>query len=296
MTVLALTAVATGCAGGPVADGGPVAAEKPEATPTPSAARPTTARERSLLHDAEQELQRRCMRAAGFRLWAVPENPLPEARDFPYVVDDPTWAKRYGYGSLFEERIRRLRAEDPNRVYLRGLPVDRQRAAIAALNGSGREKLRAELPGGVVIGHSTTGCRVEAWRTLYGDVTAWFAAKTVVDNLGALTRQRVTTDPDFTRAMGKWSVCMRGNGLPYRSPAQARAEFLGTDEPGDTAREVRVAVQEAGCARSSGLASTVQRLEDRHGREVRREHRAEVDLVERLRTGALPSARTVLAR
>ncbi|MFI8193444.1 hypothetical protein ACIF8T_32505 [Streptomyces sp. NPDC085946] len=282
--------VAAGCSDGPAAGSGP------EAVRAPSTARPTTAQERTLLYDAEQELQRRCMRAAGFRFWAVPENPLPEARDFPYVIDDPQWAKRYGYGSLFEERIERLRAEDPNQVYLRGLPDDRRRAAIAALNGTGREGLRAELPGGVVIGHSATGCRAKAWRTLYGDLSAWYAASTLVDNLNALTQQRVTAHPDFTRTSGEWSACMRANGLPYRSPAQARAEFLGHGEARDTAREVRVAVQEARCARSSGLSSAARRLDRRLGRELRREHRAEVDLVERLRADALPRARTVLAR
>jgi hypothetical protein len=282
--------VATGCSNGAAAGG------EPEVARAASTAGPTTAQERSLLYDAEQELQRRCMTAVGFRFWAVPENPLPEAREFPYAIDDPTWAKKYGYGSLFEERIKRLRDQDPNRTYLRGLPDDRRRAAIAALNGTGREGLRAELPGGVVIGHSATGCRAQAWRTLYGDLSAWYAASTLVNNLNALKQQRVTAHPDFTRTSEKWSACMRTNGLSYRSPAQARAEFLGRDEARDTAREVRVAVQEARCARSSGLSAVAQRLDRRYGRELRREHRAEVDLVERLRTDALPRARTVLAR
>ncbi|MFC7846375.1 hypothetical protein [Streptomyces sp. NPDC057382] len=282
--------LAAGCSGGPA--GG----RAPEAAGTSSTAGPATARERSLLYDAEQELQRRCMRAAGFRFWAVPEDPLPEARDFPYVIDDPAWAKRYGYGSALETRVSRLRAEDPNQVYLRGLPDDRRRAAITALNGTRREGLRAELPGGAVIGHSATGCRAKAWRTLYGDLSAWYAASTLVDNLGALTQQRVTAHPDFTRAAEKWSACMRADGLRYRDPAQARTEFLGHHGTRDTAREVRVAVREARCARSSGLSSVARRLDRRYGRELRDEHRAEVDLVERLRADALPRARTVLAR
>lgn len=282
--------LATGCSDGPAADGGPRAAG------TSTTARQATAQQRSLLYDAEQELQRRCMKAAGFRFWAVPEDPLPEARDFPYVIDDPKWAKRYGYGSVFEARVKRLRAEDPNQVYLRGLPDDRRRAAIAALNGTRREGLRAELPGGAVIGHSATGCRAKAWRTLYGDLSAWYTASTLVNNLSALTQQRVTAHPDFTRASEKWSSCMRAHGLRYRNPAQARTEFLGHGGGRDTDREVRVAVQEARCARSSGLSSVAQRLERRLGRELRQEHRAEVDRVERLRADALPRARTLLAR
>ncbi|MFJ8645916.1 hypothetical protein ACIRNI_07310 [Streptomyces sp. NPDC093546] len=266
-------------------------------TPTGPVAPPAGAARRNLLYDAEQELQRRCMAAAGFRFWATPENPLPEAREFPYVVDDERWAERYGHGSGFAPRIQRLRRQDPNQVYLRGLTADRRQAAVAALNGPREgEELRAELPGGVVVAHSARGCRAEAWRTLYGDAGEWYAANTLVGNLDGLRRLRVTADPRYATAVRAWSACMRAHGFAYEDPLEARAASLGRKNAPDRALEVRAAVQEARCAHSSGLAAVARRLDRDHDRELRREHRAAVERVERLRAAALPRARAVLGR
>lgn len=265
--------------------------------PAPPGTVAITTAQRSLLHDAEQELQRRCMTAAGFRYWAKPENPLPEARDFPYVVDDTQWAGRYGYGSVLEPRVRALRSQDPNRVHLGGLSPERRHAAVTALNGTADgQGLRAELPGGAVVGHSGNGCRVTAWRALYGDVAGWYAASTLVDNLGGVRRQRVTAEPEFAAAVRAWSACMREHGLPYRTPREARDAFLGGKGAPDRAREVRVAVREARCAHDSGLAAVARRLDHHHDRELRREHHTAVERVERLQAAALPRARAVLGR
>ncbi|MFJ3819176.1 hypothetical protein [Streptomyces sp. NPDC090056] len=288
-TVLLLAVTGYVSAGAPAGEG-------KTAAPTETVAA-TTAVGRSLLHDAEQELQRRCMTAAGFRYWAKPENPLPEARDFPYVVDDAKWAGRYGYGSVLEPRVEALRRQDPNRVYLGGLPPERRHATVTALNGTtDGQGLRAELPGGAVVGHSGNGCRVTAWRTLYADVAHWYAANTLVGNLGGIRQQRVTAEPEFAAAVRAWSACMREHGLPYRTPREARDTFLGGKGAADRAREMRVAVREAQCAHDSGLASVAQRLEHHHDRELRREYRTAVERVEQLRAAALPRVRAVLGR
>ncbi|MGW7056299.1 hypothetical protein [Streptomyces sp. NPDC054887] len=265
--------------------------------PATTAAGPVTAGELTLLHDAEQELRRRCMAAAGFRYWAESAKPVPEAREFPYVVDDPGWARRYGYGSTLNARIDRLRAEDPNQVYLRGLPEERRRAAITALNGTrtGGRQLTSRFPGGMVMGHSATGCRAQAWRQLYGDLPGWYAASTLVTNLKAHRYERVLAEPEYGRAVKAWSACMRASGHHYRDPSKSRAAFLRDAGTGDTAAEIRVAVREAGCALSSGLSAVAVRLDRRHDRALLQEHRAAVDQVERLRTDALPRARDVLA-
>ncbi|MFI6412688.1 hypothetical protein [Streptomyces sp. NPDC050585] len=295
--LLATAVTVTGCAGGPSPQRAPAAQPPAGTQPAGPAPRTTaTAPERSLLHRAEQELLRSCMATAGFEFRPVPENPLPEARDFPYVVDDVRWAQRYGYGGAFRERARRLRDQDPNRVYLRGLPDERRRAAVAALNGTpGRPGLRAELPGGAVIGHSADGCQVAAWRHLYGDAQTWFAALTLVDNLGGMRQRRVTADPAFLAAVPRWAACMRRHGAPYGKPADTRAAFLGGERRADPAREVRTAVQEARCAHSSGLAAVAGDLDRRHGEALRREHRVAVEQVAALRAAALPRARAVLA-
>ncbi|MGK5499721.1 hypothetical protein [Streptomyces sp. URMC 125] len=296
----ALLLAGAGCTAPPAADSAsePRDGAARQDTSAPRAAGRIPADDLGLLHEAEQELQRRCMAAKGFRLWPVPEEPLPEARDFPYVVDDPAWAQRYGYGSSLEERAGHLRAEDPNRVYLRGLPEERRQAAITALNGSRSDpgQLRAVLPGGAVVGHSATGCRAESWRELYGDLSGWFEARNVVANLGAPRHRRVTAEPEYARSVAAWSACMEAAGLPYEDPADSRAEFLGEDRPRDAAREKRAAVREARCALSSGLSSVAARLDRHHDRALRREHRTAVDRLERLRAAALPRARDVLAR
>ncbi|MEU2185223.1 hypothetical protein, partial [Streptomyces thermolilacinus] len=227
----------TGCtAGQPPQRAAPDGPEPGKAAAVPAT---TTAGQRSLLHRAEQELLRACMAAAGFRFRPVPENPLPEARDFPYVVDEVRWAQRYGYGSGLRRRAERLREEDPNRVYLRGLPAERRRAAVAALNGTpGGPGLRAELPGGAVIGHSGDGCQVAAWRDLYGDVERWYEASTLVDGLGAIRQRRVLADPRFRAAVPGWAACMRRHGMAYEKPGDARAAFLGPGNGTDRAREI----------------------------------------------------------
>ncbi|MET9516511.1 hypothetical protein [Streptomyces sp. NPDC002994] len=291
--LLALQLLSTGCSGARTAATAP---QKTSGAAT-TAARPSTTGELTLLHDAEQELRRRCMAAAGFRYWAESAKPMPESREFPYVVDDPAWASQYGYGSTLNARIGRLRAKDPNQVYLRGLSQERRRAAITALNGTrtDSQQLTSRLPSGMVMGHSATGCRAEAWQKLYGDLPGWYAASTLVANLKAHRYERVLADPEFGRAVTKWSTCMRASGHAYRDPSQSKAEFLRDAKTGDLAAETRVAAQEARCALSSGLSAVAVRLDRRHDQALRQEHREAVDRVERLRTNALPRARDVLA-
>ncbi|MEO3868826.1 hypothetical protein ABGB18_08360 [Nonomuraea sp. B12E4] len=162
----------------------------PAGTPAESAdlPPPVTAGEARVLWDAEQSLLRDCMARHGFKYWVAPHDPIPEDRDFPYVVDDLGWARRHGYGSDIREHVSRLRDEDPNRLYFEGLPAQRRKAAFVALNGEGPrpgtvkrrpDQLEVRLPTGGRVRRSAVSCTSQAQRQLYGEVwRLWHAIST----------------------------------------------------------------------------------------------------------------------
>ncbi|MET9291129.1 hypothetical protein [Streptomyces sp. NPDC003077] len=283
--LLCLATVSAGCAATPDA---PTAARPSSADP-----RPLTGQERQVLRTAEQVLTRRCMTAQGFRMWPTPPDPVPDARDFPYVVDDPAWAARHGYGSDLQRRIEAVRAADPNRRYLRGLPPARRAAALAALNGAVREGPKVTLPDGTVLGRSRHGCTSAALRDLYGDLDAWFRVQTLTDNLSGTRQSRVFADPAYRDAIRQWSTCMNRRGHDYADPGASRAAFADPRTPAQRAREIATAVDEARCARDSGLAATARRLDRHYDATLRTQYRTALQDRLRREHAALPRARAV---
>ncbi|MFI9240475.1 hypothetical protein [Streptomyces sp. NPDC053079] len=83
-------------------------------------------------------------------------------REFPYVLDDPAWAERHGYGRAEREREREEARRDPNGLYVRSLPPHRRPQALAAANGPRPRGLLATLPSGGRIQRSDQGC-VAGW-------------------------------------------------------------------------------------------------------------------------------------
>ncbi|MDQ0946242.1 hypothetical protein QFZ24_000165 [Streptomyces phaeochromogenes] len=277
-----------------------VSCDAPSAPRDPGAmaARPLTEREQDLLHDAEEQLTVSCMAARGFRRWAVPRRPLPEDRDFPYVIDDVQWAARHGYGSELQARRERLRVNDPNQRYFTSLSAaDRQRA-VAALNGAqSADRLEVRMPTGAIAGRVADGCTAQAQQQLYGDLAAWFSADTISGALPALRQQQVAGDGEFKKAVKKWSTCMRDRGLSYADLYQARAAFTGSSAPDTAARqrqEVHTAVAEAECARTSGLTATARSLDRRYDARLGRQYQDSVRDRLRLAHAALPRARALL--
>lgn len=273
------------------------------ADPAPAGA-PLSAAQKATLHRAEERLVHRCMHDRG---WAYRETPPddPSARDrgpgrsFPYLVTDVAWAETYGYGDAFTPAA--------------GAAPDARRAAPArtgqsaparpsadwarALYGTGRQ-VSVELPGGGRLSTSDRGCLASARKTLYGDLGRWFPARRLSDNIDVFVRQRVRDDDDFKEGVAAWSRCARTRGHDVASPGQLRAE-LDRRTPGSTpaeahAREVRTAVVEATCARSSGLARTLRQREAYWRPRVRDRFREELDELVRLERAALPEAATVL--
>ncbi|WP_371657684.1 hypothetical protein [Streptomyces sp. NBC_00280] len=274
---------------GPNGESPQARADKPAGVKPAGTERPLTAREKSLLYEAEQAMVQSCMARKGFQVWKVPENPVPEDKSFPYVVDDVAWARRHGYGSDVRRRIDQVRRSDPNRRYLQGLPPNRRTQAVDAYSGR-TGGLEVRLPTGVTAGRSTDGCLAETEGTLYGGLGNWFRAKAVTDSLGSIRRADVFADPQFRDSTREWAACMREHGHRYADPGQARAEFA-SDTAKDRNKEVRTAVDEARCAHSSGLSATARRLDARYDKRLQQKYRAAVDSRLRLERAALPRAR-----
>jgi len=237
------------------------------------------------------------MRAHGFRTWIVPRTPLPEDRDFPYVVDDPRWAREHGYGSDMQRRREQVRASDPSRRYFQSLsPADRTRG-LDALHGrrDGRQ-LQVTVPNGMTLTRYTEGCTARAQEQLYGDLKGWFRSSTITRVLADMGRSQVFAEQEFQDAVKDWAACMRKHGLRYATPEETRKAF---DKPSDAVtrkKEIRTAVTEAECARSSGLSDTADRLEKRRHDRLADEYAPEHETRLRLARAALPRARAIVER
>ncbi|MFI6480848.1 hypothetical protein ACIBH1_23175 [Nonomuraea sp. NPDC050663] len=228
--------------------------------------RPVSGEEYELLDQAEKRLTGRCMAEEGFVLAAVPYR-----RDFPYGVTDERWAAARGYGPP---------GDDVNGRYLRSLTPQRRSLALTLLHGRDPEGLAAPMPSGGVLTASDTGCVAWAQDELYGDVRAWYRARNVAVALDLQIRQRVTADPAYRAALGRWSACMEAAGHPLAAPAQE----------GPPAR----ALAEARCAASTSYGATVQRLHARLLAAAPALFRTEADNKVRLELAALPRARQIM--
>ncbi|MET8066277.1 hypothetical protein, partial [Micromonospora sp. NPDC005313] len=213
-----------------------------------------------LLYAAEQVLIRDCMQRRGFRYWPVPRQPVPELREFPYVLDDVPYARRHGYGGALERRLQETIAADPNARYVRELPPERGAAAVRAVNGDPGEPdaLRATLPAGGVLRRSSHSCTSEAERQLYRDLPGWYRVTRITDNLAGLRAGRVLADPRYADGVRAWRRCMRAAGHDVADPASARASApeptSGSGTSGSvTPGEIRLAVAEATCATRTGF-------------------------------------------
>ncbi|MET9470373.1 hypothetical protein ABZY44_37420 [Streptomyces sp. NPDC006544] len=266
--------------GAPAASG--ERASEPPREPVPA--------ELDLLHTARELLLRDCMRAKGFVYQPVPRQPVPEAREFPLVLDDVDWARRHGYGSDLAAVAERNQRDDVNQHYFESLPADRRVQALLAANGPRTEGLTARTPDGMEMGRSPEGCQSDADRTLYGDLAGWFQARTTLTSLTSLVSERAGAAPEFSEATRPWAVCMRTAGHDFADPAAVRAAL-----PVPRTEEIRLAVAEATCAQSSGLAETASGLSRKFETELRERYRADVNTAFRLQLGALSRARSVIA-
>ncbi|MFJ5173430.1 hypothetical protein ACIP68_06225 [Streptomyces griseoviridis] len=250
--------------------------------------------EAETLDVAEQLLERDCLEKQGFRLWVVPGS--PPQRTFPYGVDDIGWARKHGYGSRLRAGLEKAVSADPNQKYFDSLPPDRRAALLAAVNGPRPKGLRVRLPNGVEVSHSDQGCTAEAERYLYRDLPAWFWATRVTNNLDGVRVAMVVADERYREALAGWKRCMGDKGYAFATPAQSADRALDPARGLTREQEIRLAVTEAGCARSSGLSGVAASLDREYGAQVRKRYAKEVGDLARLTREAMPRARAVVAR
>ncbi|MEV6647758.1 hypothetical protein [Amycolatopsis sp. NPDC051371] len=129
---------------------------------------------------------------------------------------------------------------------------------------------------------------------LYGDARVWFQARVTRDGLKALRTGAVLADPGFAEAARPWASCMRAAGYPYATPAELRGHLPPAEKPLPSPEEQHMAVAEADCAASSGLASTASTLDARYGARLTEKFKADVGTAERLEQAALPRARELV--
>ncbi|MEV0326142.1 hypothetical protein AB0H63_06755 [Micromonospora echinospora] len=246
-----------------------------------------------ILDLAEQILVRDCMARSGFRVWLTPPNPIPEDKDFPYVVDDIAWAQQHGYGSDIEKQIEHLRSEDPNGQYFATLSSQQKEAASVALHGPAGKGVEVALPSGGVVGHSDRGCGAEAQRKLYGDFANWYRMNTFVKDLVSERRGLVLGDHRYKTAVLQWADCMRAQGMAYGSPMETR-DAVRDKKRFDRGAEIRLATAEAGCAARSGLSGVAHQLDQHYAEQLKKRYAEEVTAEARLRETALPRATEII--
>jgi hypothetical protein len=266
--------------------------------PAPALPRDATGAEVRLLGEAEAALTAACLRRQGFQFpstagLAGSDAVAVSSTRFPYVVDDPEWARTHGYQSDRTADDRALAAAaDRNEQYVRTLSASRRAVLAGALNGNGPQDPgpTVRLPNGTVVGHSSHGCTAEAETALYGDFGRWFPAKTFVQALPRMWHGQVLADPRYTAAVRGWANCMHDAGYPYADPAAAHAAFLDTVRPQPGPAELRTATAEASCAVRTGLGDAARRLEAQYRDALLDRYRSEVITERQLVLAAIPRA------
>lgn len=246
------------------------------------------------LSNADQILIRSCMQRAGFRYWPIPQNKIDPVQRYPYVVASRRWARIHGFGGMPEGQPP---GTDSNTRYVATLSVTRNNIYYATLLGGPHSPgVIARMPTGGILGHSSLGCQADAETELYRNLGAWFRASSVALFLPRLWQYMTIRAPQFQTSMAVWSKCMHMKGFAYSSPSEAARAFPRPSYTRPAPAEVDAAVAEAGCADSTGFATTAERLNRKYSAEVQREFRSVLRSTWTLGHLALPRARSVLNR
>jgi hypothetical protein len=261
---LLVGAATTGCAAESAA--GP---SGKHARPGSGETRELTDTEKILVQRAEQTLIKKCMGDAGFKYWTGPLPTVDELNGGGFVLTDPDWAKRNGYGSRLQQKLQETQRDDPNHAYLNALPQqERVRYSRTLEGGPSSVLLTAELPEGGSVRTPREGCQAKAKEQLYGDFERWFQAEKTATNLTPLYVSDLLDDKRFVNALAKWSACMRISGHAYADPPEIRRKLpeitrsLSADKA--YAVEVELATTEATCATTTPLSDIARILEDEY--------------------------------
>ncbi|MFD6023435.1 hypothetical protein [Streptomyces griseoluteus] len=291
-SLLACSAALAGCTSG-------VSTDQRASQHSERRLRELTATEELLVERAEQQLVKKCMGKSGFRFWTTGVETAASREGAGFVLDDVKWARTYGYGGQFRRDAEKARRHGPNGAYENALPQRERARYREVLDGSASGGvLSASLPAGGTVSTPRHSCFTQAKDYLYGDFATWFRVEKTATNLTPLYVPDLVKDKRFTKALAAWSRCMNGRGRHYADPSDLRADLSrlteGLSDPAAHAAEVRVAVDEAECARVSSLAHTARTLEVEYRADKTRRFKDDIAAYQRMRLAALEHAEKVL--
>ncbi|MHB1834342.1 MAG: hypothetical protein ACYCXW_05195 [Solirubrobacteraceae bacterium] len=140
----------------------------------------------------------------------------------------------------------------------------RERAYRAALEGPKGQKGHFTVAGIAQVGFTTEGCGAESFRALYGSPLLAVQADYLPEDLNLVVTHDVRSDPSFIAASRRWSGCMeKATGARATEPDNVPNQLLASEvratgpvSAAERAQEVKVAIADAHCQYSSGLAQT----------------------------------------
>ncbi|MDQ0775269.1 hypothetical protein QF026_003735 [Streptomyces aurantiacus] len=262
--------------------------------------RDLTVEEEIEVERAEQKLLKACMAEKGFPYWEIPVPVVDERRAGLYVMDDVRWAKKYGYGRVFQEKAEKIRLTHPTVTYQNKLPKEKRAAYSRALDGDWRDAMKVELPGDVgTVETPRGGCANEARKKLYGDPETWFVARRTVTGLMPLYVPDVMKDKSFTVSLKKWSSCMTDAGRPFANPDKLREQRTLRTEGMPSAEayefDTELAVIDATCAKETSLAEITHSLETKYRAKALKRYGKEHAEYRKMRLHALAEAKQILS-
>ncbi|WP_327087890.1 hypothetical protein OIE66_37095 [Nonomuraea sp. NBC_01738] len=290
MSATRVAAVVVAMLAGAVACGGAADTTPPEEI-TPA--------DELVLSRAEALLVRDCMRAEGFEYWVRPPGDQDGLLPVGFVLDDVEWARRNGYGTEARNAAVEARKTSQNARYVNGLPAARRTAYDLALSGGpGNEVLSVKLPDGRTINNSLGGCSASGIERLYGDRATWFRLDRLAMNITPMVMRHLVKDARYTAGVTGWSACMRERGHDFAAPPEAHMAVAGLvagmEPERARATEVKLAVDEATCARKTGLRATMRTLGREYRPRIGARYVADLDAYDRLRSAALRRAREII--
>ncbi|WP_265558862.1 hypothetical protein [Streptomyces hygroscopicus] len=233
---------------------------------------------------------RACMRRFGFD---YPVGVLPSAGSDPvqrlavlyrrYGITDAAAARTWGYH----------------------LPSDSGASAPPALNLSQRARevllgRRADGGSGRVWNVPDGGCAGESARAIDGDTPVdtqpGHGDSGIVARVKGESFRSSLADERVKTAIRSWAACMKGHGYQDSDPLNAGVDMTAVRSPGPNAAEVRKAVTDVACKKSTNLTGIWFAVESQYQDTAIARHTAEIDRAGRARDVQAANVRRLLRR
>jgi hypothetical protein len=170
---------------------------------------------------------------------------------------------------------------------------------MAALHGSGTERLVTPAGEGVEQFIYTDGCVASMETLLYGDLEEFVRVTGVIGLAGGDIFTKLWAEPSWSRALAAWQACLAAKGYvvsdvedPIRQATEIYTSGVSLEEAHE--REIQVAVDDAECAGQVDLTQIYGQLIRRFEAEYATEHEADLLSLQRLQEDAVERAKDLL--